>query len=90
MCSKTNNIIKAILSHHYRVAILPLTEGAYCINKDRRIRGNILLEERHLGILGYDVVQICHREWNSMHMNLPGARENLLRNFLKKYKLLIE
>lgn len=74
----------------YRVAILPLLEKDYCSNQERRIGGGMLHLERHLSILGYDVIQICHREWNSMHMSLPGARENLLRNFLKKYRLLIE
>lgn len=74
----------------FRVAILPLSESAYCINREPRLRGGLLLQERHLGILGYDVIQVGYREWNSIHMGLPGAREGLLRNFLKKYKLLIE
>lgn len=46
-------------------------------------RGEEQLEERHLGILGFDVIQICYRDWNKMHMNLPGAKETFLRKILK-------
>lgn len=74
----------------HRVAILPLWNKSYCLNKEKRLRGFDRLEERHLAILGYNVIQICYREWNSMHMNLPGARENFLKQFLTKYNKLIE
>lgn len=53
------------------------------------MRGFNRLQERNLNILGYDVIQICYREWNSIHMNLPGAREDFLRKFLNKYDRLI-
>lgn len=75
---------------NYRVAIIPLGATAYCANEESRLRGGLLLQEKHLGILGYEVIQICYREWNAMCMNLPGAREDLLRHFLRKYHLLIE
>lgn len=75
---------------NYRVAIVPLAATAYCSNEETRLRGGLLLQERHLGILGYEVIQICYREWNAIYRELPGAREDLLRNFLRKYHLLIE
>lgn len=69
-----------------RVAILPLLNHSFCLNDSKRLRGFDCLQERHLSLLGYDVIQICYREWNSIHMNLPGARRNLLRKFLYKYE----
>lgn len=65
------------------MAILPLRENSYCRNKTKHLLGEYLLQERHLGILGYRVIQICYREWNSMHMNLPGAKEVFLKKVLR-------
>lgn len=73
----------------FRIAILPLSNHSFRLNDTKKIRGFDRLRERHLSILGYDVVQICYREWNSIHMNLPGAREEFLRKFLYKYNTLI-
>lgn len=72
----------------FRVAILPLFNHSFRFNETKGLRGFDRLQERHLSILGYNVVQICYREWNSIHMNLPGARENFLRSFLSKYNSL--
>ncbi|XP_055311762.1 uncharacterized protein LOC129574190 isoform X2 [Sitodiplosis mosellana] len=73
-----------------KVAIIPLLNHSFRLNDTKALRGFNRLQARHLSILGYDVVQICYREWNSIHMNLPGAREIFLRNFLNKYNPLIE
>lgn len=72
----------------FRVAILPLANRSFRLNDKKNVRGFDRLQERHLSILGYDVVQICYREWNSIHMNLPGAREDLLRKYLYRYNTL--
>lgn len=56
--------------------------SAYCNNEKRWLKGETLLQERHLGILGYKVIQLCYREWNSMYMNLPGAKLNHLKCML--------
>lgn len=45
--------------------------------------GEQQLQERHLGILGFNVIQIFYGDWNKMHMNLPGAKETFLRKLLK-------
>lgn len=74
----------------FRVAVLPLQNNAFCLNSEKRLRGLGRLQERHLGILGYNVIQICYREWNSMHMNLPDARKNFLKNHLFNQKFYIE
>lgn len=75
---------------NFRVAILPLFNNSFRMNGSKKLRGFDRLQERHLSMLGYTVIQICYREWNSIHMNLPGARENFLRNFLKKYNALTD
>lgn len=63
---------------------------SFCSNTEKRLRGLDRLQERHLGMLGYNVIQICYREWNSMHMNLPGAREDFLRTYLFNNAIYIE
>lgn len=73
------------LKINFRIAILPLLNHSFQWNDTSGLRGFYRLQERHLHILGYNVIQICYREWNSMTMTLPGAREHFLSNFLKKY-----
>lgn len=72
------------------MAILPLLNCSFRLNDAKGLRGFDRLQERHLSILGYEVVQICYREWNSIHMNLPGARQDFLKSFLNKYNSLLE
>lgn len=64
-----------------RFAIIPLEKKSYCYNTNTP-HGEELLQERHLGMLGFNVIQICYGDWNKMHMNLPGAKTNLLRKLL--------
>lgn len=52
-------------------------------NANYYLRGVEYLRERHLEILGYKVVHINLNEWNSMYMNLPGAKNDYLRNLLQ-------
>ncbi|XP_031637712.1 FAST kinase domain-containing protein 1, mitochondrial-like [Contarinia nasturtii] len=73
-----------------KVAIIPLPKQPVQFNGTSRKRGFDLLEELHLSMLGYIVIQICHREWNSIHMNFPGVREEYLKSAFNKYNLLLE
>lgn len=65
------------------MAILLLKIDAFCQNNRSQIRGPETLRERHLEMLGYKVVQVNYNEWNSMYMNLPGARQNYLKELLQ-------
>ena len=47
-----------------RVAILTLTEGAYCFNS-KRLTGQMAMKKRHLEIMGYKVVDVSVFEINS-------------------------
>jgi hypothetical protein len=38
---------------------------------------------RHLEILGFKVVHIKIQEWNSMYLNISGAKRNYLINLLQ-------
>ncbi|XP_031618149.1 FAST kinase domain-containing protein 1, mitochondrial-like [Contarinia nasturtii] len=72
-----------------KVAIIPLPKTPVQFNGRSNKRGIDILQERHLSILGYIVIQICYREWNSIYMDLPGAREEYLQNIFNKYKFLV-
>lgn len=47
------------------------------------MRGQEILRERHLEMLGYRVVQVSYSEWNAMYMNVPGAKVTYLKNLLQ-------
>jgi hypothetical protein len=47
------------------------------------LKGQEHLKQRHLEILGYKVIHINYSEWNSMYMNVPGAKVNYLKNLLQ-------
>jgi len=47
------------------------------------MKGVEILRMRHLEILGYKVVHIRYNEWNSMYLNVEGAKLNYLKNLLK-------
>lgn len=74
--------LNLILFCLHRVAILLLKIDSFCQNNRSHLRGQEILRQRHLEILGYRVVQISYNEWNSMYMNLPGAKLNYLKKLL--------
>uniref|UniRef100_A0A1A8N915 FAST kinase domains 1 n=1 Tax=Nothobranchius pienaari TaxID=704102 RepID=A0A1A8N915_9TELE len=61
-----------------RVAVDFLDSRFFCKNS-HHIKGEALMRKRHLEILGYNVVQIPHFEWNSMELSTLDARKAYLR-----------
>lgn len=66
-----------------RVAILLMKLESFCQNDQSQLRGPEILRERHLEMLGYQVVQVNYTEWSSMYMNVPGAKLNYLKSLLQ-------
>ncbi|XP_060113413.1 FAST kinase domain-containing protein 1, mitochondrial [Heteronotia binoei] len=55
-----------------RIAVEFLDSKAFCKNSDH-LKGEVVMKKRHLEILGYQVVQIPHFEWNSMELSSKEA-----------------
>lgn len=66
-----------------KIAILLLKLDAFCDNDANFLKGSESLKMRHLEILGYKVVHIKIQEWNSMYLNISGAKKNYLINLLQ-------
>ncbi|XP_024141618.1 FAST kinase domain-containing protein 1, mitochondrial [Oryzias melastigma] len=65
-----------------RVAVDFLNSKAFCKNS-HHMKGETLMRQRHLEILGYHVIQIPHFEWNSMELStLEAWKEYLKRKIL--------
>ncbi|CAL8108907.1 unnamed protein product [Orchesella dallaii] len=64
-----------------KVAVLILTQNAFTKNV-RDLRGQFKIRRRHLEILGYDVIEIDPRHWNSMFMSENSVRHNFLESKL--------
>ncbi|KAG8124954.1 putative FAST kinase domain-containing protein, partial [Naja naja] len=60
-----------------RIAVEFLNSEAFCKNSNH-VRGFIAMKKRHLEILGYQVVQIPHYEWNSMGLSSTEAKTEYL------------
>ncbi|XP_063174288.1 FAST kinase domain-containing protein 1, mitochondrial [Candoia aspera] len=56
-----------------RIAVEFLDSEAFCKNSNH-VNGNVAIKKRHLEILGYQVVQIPHYEWNSMELSSTEAK----------------
>lgn len=65
------------------MAILLLKIDAFCQNSQSHLRGQEMLRERHLEMLGYKVVQVNYLEWSALYMSVPGAKLNYLKNLLQ-------
>lgn len=61
-----------------RIAVDFLDSKSFCKNS-RHIKGEALMRQRHLEILGYCVVQIPHFEWNSMELSSQDAWKDYLK-----------
>ncbi|XP_075789686.1 FAST kinase domain-containing protein 1, mitochondrial isoform X2 [Pelodiscus sinensis] len=55
-----------------RIAVEFLDSRSFCKNSCH-LKGKIVMKKRHLEILGYEVVQIPHFEWNSMELSSKDA-----------------
>ncbi|XP_061464539.1 FAST kinase domain-containing protein 1, mitochondrial isoform X2 [Rhineura floridana] len=62
-----------------RIAVEFLDSKAFCKNSNH-LKGEIAMKKRHLEILGYQVVQIPHFEWNSMELSSKDAWIEYLKN----------
>uniref|UniRef100_A0A8C0GLK0 FAST kinase domains 1 n=1 Tax=Chelonoidis abingdonii TaxID=106734 RepID=A0A8C0GLK0_CHEAB len=66
-----------------RIAVEFLDSKAFCKNSCH-LKGEIAMKKRHLEILGYQVVQIPHFEWNSMELSSKDAwMEYLKKNIFE-------
>ncbi|XP_063703033.1 uncharacterized protein LOC134832796 [Culicoides brevitarsis] len=70
-----------ILEKVTKLAIVPLLPKAFCENSTD-LKGSEALKKYHLEVLGYKVVVLMHRDWYSMYLNLPGARQEYLKRLL--------
>ncbi|KAK9410703.1 FAST kinase domain-containing protein 1-like [Crotalus adamanteus] len=62
-----------------RIAMEFLDSEAFCKNSNH-VKGYVAMKKRHLEILGYQVVQIPHYEWNSMELSPTEAKIEYLAN----------
>ncbi|KAF7660303.1 hypothetical protein LDENG_00284990 [Lucifuga dentata] len=61
-----------------RVAVDFLDSKSFCKNS-HHMKGESVMQKRHLEILGYRVVQIPHFEWNSMELSTHDAWKEYLK-----------
>ncbi|NXV99485.1 FAKD1 protein, partial [Fregetta grallaria] len=72
---------KALPPGAQRIALEFLDSKAF--SKDsRHLKGEPAVKKRHLEMLGYQVVQIPHFEWNSMVLSTKGEQLEYLRRLL--------
>ncbi|NXF52095.1 FAKD1 protein, partial [Oceanites oceanicus] len=72
---------KALPPGAQRIALEFLDSKAF--SKDsRHLKGEPAVKKRHLEMLGYQVVQIPHFEWNSMVLSTKGEQLEYLRKLL--------
>ncbi|KAG9271589.1 FAST kinase domain-containing protein 1, mitochondrial [Astyanax mexicanus] len=72
---------KELLPGSRRIAIDFLDSESYC-NRSHHVKGEVLMRKRHLEILGYQVIQIPHFEWNSMELSNNDDWKEYLRKKL--------
>nr|CAD7414628.1 unnamed protein product [Timema poppensis] len=56
-----------------KLAVVLLRDNDYCLNIPQ-LKGECQLKQRHLEMLGYQVVGIKQALWNSMYMSEPKAK----------------
>ncbi|PKU49429.1 fast kinase domain-containing protein 1 [Limosa lapponica baueri] len=72
---------KALPVGAQRIALEFLDSKAFSKNS-RHLKGEPAVKKRHLEMLGYQVVQIPHFEWNSMVLSTKGEQLEYLRKHL--------
>ncbi|XP_038278258.1 FAST kinase domain-containing protein 1, mitochondrial isoform X3 [Dermochelys coriacea] len=68
-----------------RIAMEFLDSKAFCKNS-YHLKGETAMKKRHLEILGYQVVQIPHFEWNSMELSSKDAWMEYLKKSIFETK----
>ncbi|XP_012381537.2 FAST kinase domain-containing protein 1, mitochondrial isoform X2 [Dasypus novemcinctus] len=64
-----------------RIALEFLDSRAFCKNIPH-LKGKTAMKKRQLEILGYQVIQIPHFEWNSMALSTKDAQMDYLREYI--------
>nr|CAD7434035.1 unnamed protein product [Timema monikensis] len=64
-----------------KLAVVLLQDNDYCLNIPQ-LKGECQLKQRHLEMLGYQVVGIKQALWNSMYMSEPKAKLAYLEKLL--------
>lgn len=77
------NSSDSVSSNINKIAIVLLKPDAFCENDTSLMKGSESLRMRHLEILGYKVLQIKYNDWNSMYLNIEGAKQSFLKNLLQ-------
>ncbi|XP_056372086.1 FAST kinase domain-containing protein 1, mitochondrial-like [Oenanthe melanoleuca] len=65
-----------------RIALEFLDSKAFSKDYSRHLKGEPAVKKKHLEMLGYQVVQIPHFEWNSMVLSTKGEQLEYLRQQL--------
>ncbi|NWV39478.1 FAKD1 protein, partial [Grantiella picta] len=73
---------KALPPGAQRIALEFLDSKAFSKDYSRHLKGEPAVKKRHLEMLGYQVVQIPHFEWNSMVLSTKGEQLEYLRQQL--------
>nr|XP_030134291.3 FAST kinase domain-containing protein 1, mitochondrial isoform X2 [Taeniopygia guttata] len=73
---------KALPPGAQRIALEFLDSRAFSKDYSRHLKGEPAMKKRHLEMLGYQVVQIPHFEWNSMVLSTKGEQLEYLRQQL--------
>ncbi|KAJ8255420.1 hypothetical protein GJAV_G00204680 [Gymnothorax javanicus] len=60
------------------IAVDYFDSKSFCKNS-HHVKGEVMMRKRHLEILGYNVIQIPHFEWNSMELSTEDAWKDYLR-----------
>lgn len=66
-----------------RLAVVLLGTNSYCSNLPTALCGYEQLRQRHLEILGFDVLEIGYREWTSSEFNMDTLREQFIQRSIE-------
>lgn len=66
-----------------RLAVILLGVNSYCSNVPTSLCGYEQLRQRHLEILGFDVLEISYREWTSSKFNVDILREQFIQRSIE-------
>lgn len=58
-----------------RLAVILLGVNSFCSNDDTHLCGYEQLRQRHLEILGFEVLEISYRDWATAKFNVDTLRE---------------
>lgn len=62
-----------------RIALILLNATSYCSNAPTLLCGYEQLRQRHLEILGFEVMEINYRDWTSASSNVDKLRQQFIK-----------